>query len=175
MSQRMRKFFIGMSILIAFIVFTSCLPNKHGEFSCVCAPLISKITSILPKKKSGASDNTPVRTTSTQTVQTITNLTDGEIAAIKDETSKVVKRAAAAMKSGDKNGFLNELDPALKAQLGNSLDLSSPKASSVATAMSNAKVIELRPGFVLYEMKVDSATVTFFLLREGEEWKIGGL
>ncbi|MCX6002340.1 MAG: hypothetical protein NTY79_07400 [Chloroflexi bacterium] len=120
--------------------------------------MLNKISSMIPAKKPGTQDSSPVLKGSTAAIQTVTKLTDSEIATIKEETGKVIKRAATAMLAGDKNGLLNELDESTKAQLGDGLDLSSPNASKVATALSNAKVPEVYPGSVLYNMHLDSDT-----------------
>jgi hypothetical protein len=61
MSQSKRNFILGISLLLAVILLIGCLPNKQGGFSCVCAPLISKIKSMLPGPRPKPPDISPVQ------------------------------------------------------------------------------------------------------------------
>ena len=51
MSQGKRNFIVGISLILVAIMLIGCLPNKQGGFACVCAPLLSKIRSMLPGQK----------------------------------------------------------------------------------------------------------------------------
>ncbi len=96
-------------------------------------------------------------------------------AAVREEASKVVGRAAEAMSAGDEAAFLEAVDNSLTAQIGEDLDLSSARAAELAQALSDAEVVEVRADIVFYEMTVDSETYSFYVLREDGEWKLGGL
>lgn len=56
MSRSKKVFLAGVSIILVLVVLLGCLPNKQGGFTCVAAPLLSKIQSMLPApKKAGQS------------------------------------------------------------------------------------------------------------------------
>lgn len=94
---------------------------------------------------------------------------------VEQQTGEVIGRAADAISSGNQQAFLEELEESLRLQTGGELNLSSPGAPALALGLENAKVIEVYPDIVFYEMSMDSETYVFYVLREGEEWKIGGL
>jgi hypothetical protein len=94
---------------------------------------------------------------------------------VEQQTGEVIGRAADAISSGNQQAFLEELEESLRLQTGGELNLSSPGAPALALGLKNAKVIEVYPDIAFYEMSLDSETYMFYVLREGEEWKIGGL
>jgi len=51
MSRSKKAFVAGVSLVLVLIVVSGCLPNKKGGFSCIAAPLLSKIQSLLPSVK----------------------------------------------------------------------------------------------------------------------------
>ena len=51
MSRSKKVFIVGVSLILVLVVLLGCLPNKQGGFTCIAAPLISKIKSILPTPK----------------------------------------------------------------------------------------------------------------------------
>lgn len=51
MSKSKKVFIAGVSLILALLVILGCLPNKQGGFSCIAAPLLSKIQSLLPVAK----------------------------------------------------------------------------------------------------------------------------
>ena len=59
MSQGKRNFIVGISLILVAIMLIGCLPNKQGGFTCVCAPLVSKIRSMLPGQKPKPPDSQP--------------------------------------------------------------------------------------------------------------------
>jgi len=65
MSRSKRTFITGISILLVCIVISGCLPNKQGGFTCVCAPLIKKVQTMIPNLKNAKSPATPSTATST--------------------------------------------------------------------------------------------------------------
>jgi len=145
--------------------------NQDGKVTAEDARLILK-QAVTGETTTGKTTVTPTPVPATTLTSTLDEKT---IAAIKEETNKVIKKASEAMLSGNVEGLLNELESSLKAQLAGDLNLSAPKTAAVAEALSNAKVTEVYPDMVFYEMAIDSETYSFYVLREGQEWKIGGL
>ena len=94
---------------------------------------------------------------------------------VEQQTREVIGRAADAISSGDEQGFLAELEESLRLQTGGELNLSSPGAPALALGLQNAEAVEVHDDIVFYEMTMDSETYMFYVLKEGEEWKIGGL
>jgi hypothetical protein len=59
MSRSMKVFIAGVSLILVLVVLLGCVPNKQGGFSCIAAPLLSKLQSMLPApKKAGQSPTT---------------------------------------------------------------------------------------------------------------------
>jgi hypothetical protein len=96
-------------------------------------------------------------------------------AAVREETAEVVRGAAEAISAGDEEAFLDRVDSSLKAQIEGDLDLSSPRAAELAQALNNAEPVDVQPDIVFFELTADSETYSFYVLREGGEWKLGGL
>jgi hypothetical protein len=93
----------------------------------------------------------------------------------REETMKVVKKAADAISHGNKKALMNELDESTVYQLDGDLDLSVPGAKLLADGLRNAKAVEVHPYIVFYEMTIQSETWSFYVSNEEGEWKIGGL
>jgi hypothetical protein len=54
MSGSMKLFIVWASLILVLIVVLGCLPNKQGGFTCIAAPLLSKIQSLIPAAKKTA-------------------------------------------------------------------------------------------------------------------------
>lgn len=51
MSRSKKVCIAGLSIILAMVVLLGCLPNKQGGFTCIAAPLLSKMKSLVPASK----------------------------------------------------------------------------------------------------------------------------
>ena len=157
-----------VQVVIAAIVFIGILIN-------VVHPFGLKLTF-----KDGLSRDEPTPTVSpkpvTPTVTQTTSpapLSDEELA--RQETMAALKKAADVLSAGDKATFLNALSADTRLKVRDDLNLSSPEAKLLSQGLSTAKAVEVHAGIVFYEMTVNSESYSFYVSKEANEWKIGGL
>jgi len=63
----------------------------------------------------------------------------------------------------------------MKQQLAGSLDLSSPSAKKLAEALARGKSTDVQPTIVFYETSIDGEAISFYIIKEAGQWKLGGL
>lgn len=68
MSHGKRNFILVCSLVLVFVSIVGCLPGKQGPVSFSCAPLMSKIQSLLPKPKAASSTQASSSTSGSSTV-----------------------------------------------------------------------------------------------------------
>jgi hypothetical protein len=94
--------------------------------------------------------------------------------AVLKETQAVVNGIVENITAGDVEGVLEKIEESTRLQLGD-LDLSSHEAKKLAEAISSAKPVQVDSTIVFYETIVEGETLSFYILKEGGEWKLGGL
>jgi hypothetical protein len=95
-----------------------------------------------------------------------------EQAAIR-ESQEVAKVLSENILSGNTEKVLNLLEASARLQIS-SLDLNSPQAKSLATAVSTGKVVQAFPSMVIYESILGSEHITFYFIKEEGTWKLAG-
>jgi hypothetical protein len=175
MSGEKRNFIIGCSLILVFVSIVGCLPNKQGGFSCIAAPLISKIQSLLPTaKKAGAATQAAAGT--------------GQVTSASDDAFKVPPYTASAADIKASNDAVTEVASAIKANnaktvtslmakrtlsvVTGSPDLSGPEAASLAKAMSSAHIVKAEPDAFVYQTNFNGTDITFLVIKEDGTWKI---
>lgn len=96
-------------------------------------------------------------------------------AAVRQETRELLDRMVLALTNGDREAFLSGLDSSLQAQVSANLDISGPRAAELASALQAAKPLDVYPGFAYFEVSAGDRTYLIYVLKEGGEWKLGGL
>jgi len=87
---------------------------------------------------------------------------------------KVLEKAALAIESGDKVGFLGTMSNETLSSVTGEPDLSSPDALNLARGMKEAKFIWMAGDIITYEMAIGNVTYSFTTIKEGGVWKISG-
>jgi hypothetical protein len=95
--------------------------------------------------------------------------------AIIKETQKVCSQISEDLSAGKTEAVLKQLDSNTILQIGSELDLSSPGAKKLAEAISSAKAVQAHATIVFYETVVEGENLSFYIIKEGAEWKLGGL
>jgi hypothetical protein len=173
MSGEKRNFIIGCSLILVFVSIVGCLPNKQGGFSCIAAPLISKIQSLLPTAKKAAQPSAAGT---------------GQVTSSSDDAFKVPPYTASAADIKASNDAVTEVASAIKANnaktvtslmakrtlsvVTGSPDLSGPEAASLAKAMSSAHIVKAEPDAFVYQTKFNGTDITFLVIKEDGTWKI---
>jgi hypothetical protein len=95
--------------------------------------------------------------------------------AILKETQAFIDQFSKDLSAGKTEAVINHLDSSTRLQIENSLDLSSPEAKKLAEAISSAKSTQVNATIVFYETTADGETLSFYILKEAGQWKLGGL
>jgi len=91
-----------------------------------------------------------------------------------EESKNVVMMAAQALKEDDVKSFMKFFTNDTVTQVVDEFSIPPEDASKVAEALKNARVVEVYPLIVLYEMEIDERTYNFYAMWEGDEWKLNG-
>lgn len=91
-----------------------------------------------------------------------------------EESKNVIMMAAQALKKNDVKSFMKFFTNDTVTQVGDEFSIPPEDASKVAEALKNARVVEVYPLIVLYEMEIDERTYNFYTMWEGDEWKLNG-
>ena len=89
------------------------------------------------------------------------------------ETKIVVKSISEDIFSGFTQKVLAQFEASARLQMSD-LDLNSPEAKQLATAIASAKVTQTFPNMVFYESTLGTETITFYIIKEDGKWKLGG-
>jgi len=89
------------------------------------------------------------------------------------EIKIIVKSISEDISSGSTEKVLAQLEASARLQMSD-LDLASPEAKQLATAIASAKVTQTFPNMVFYESALGSETITFYIIKEDGVWKLGG-
>ncbi|VVB69385.1 Concanavalin A-like lectin/glucanases superfamily protein [uncultured archaeon] len=94
-----------------------------------------------------------------------------------EESNAVLNRAANAIESQDKKGFVDTISNETLNKVSGDPDLSTPEAAKMAKGLREAKVVEQRDDMIVYEMTIDGTAYSFYTVKdkEGGQWKISGL
>jgi hypothetical protein len=113
MSQGTRNFIVGCSLLLVFISIAGCVPGKQGGISFNCAPLISRIQSMLPTpKNAGQQAATDAGPTRPHPPVRTGDITTGPKVQAASQTIDSTGGTIAIDKPGDSmNGFIIDIQP----------------------------------------------------------------
>lgn len=120
----------------------------------------------------GGGGGTTNNTSSTNT-PSISQKIDEE--AILKETQAIITQFSKDLTEGKTEAVLNQIDSSTRLQIGDSLDLTSPGAKKLAEAISKAKSTQVNAIIVFYESTIDAETISFYVIKEAGQWKLGGL
>jgi hypothetical protein len=91
------------------------------------------------------------------------------------ETQAFISQFTKDLSEGKTQAVLNQLESSTRQQIGDSLDLSSSGAKKLAEAISKGKSIQVNPTIAFYESTIDGETISFYIIKEAGQWKLGGL
>jgi hypothetical protein len=91
-----------------------------------------------------------------------------------EDSKNVVMMAAEALKTNDVKAFMKFFTNGTVAKIGAEFSIPPEDASKVAESLNNARVVEVYPLIVLYEMEIDEKVYNFYVTWEGDEWKLNG-
>lgn len=97
-----------------------------------------------------------------------------EISAGAEESKNVVMKASQALESNDIDAFNKFFTNDTVDQIGGEFSIPPEDASNVAEALNNARVVEVYPMIIIYEMEIDERTYNFYAMWEGDGWKLSG-
>jgi hypothetical protein len=95
--------------------------------------------------------------------------------AILKATKAFIEQFTKDLSEGKTEAVLKQLDSSTRLQIGDSLDLTSPRSKKLAEAISKAKYTQVNLYIVFYESTIDGETLSFYILKEAGQWKLGGL
>jgi hypothetical protein len=87
---------------------------------------------------------------------------------------KVLEKAALAIESEDKMGFMETMSNETLRRVIGEPDLSSPDALNLSRGMKEAKFIWMAGDIITYEMAIGNVTYSLTTIKEGGVWKISG-
>jgi hypothetical protein len=114
---------------------------------------------------------TPVPTSASEEGWTAVSLLDLQAS---EESREALNRAANDVLEGNTGWLFDALPPDLQDELGEPPVISSEDAEEIATALSNAREVEMHEGLIIYETTYWGKTHSFYTVREWEEWIIVG-
>ncbi len=166
-------FVAGVFLILVLLVVLGCVPNKQGGFSCVAAPLLSKIQSMLPTAKKAAQPSavgTGQPASSSDDAFKVPPYT-ASAADIK-ASNDAVTAVASAIKANDAKTVTSLMSKRTLSVVTGNPDLSGPEAASLAKAMSSAKIVKAEPDAFVYETNFNGVDITFLVIKEDGTWKI---
>jgi len=105
MHQGQRNFVIGLCFLLVIVILTGCLQGKQGGLS--CAPLVSKLQSLLPKfVKPGTSTDLGQQPSSKDSLVASVPAQPADFKTQESKINAVVGQMASAFKAKDVEGAL---------------------------------------------------------------------
>jgi ABC-type xylose transport system substrate-binding protein len=134
-------------------------------FLCSCGGKSTAPTVVSPNKSSGPNV--------TQTAQATQAIQMDEKAILK-ETQAFIVQLSKDLAESKTEAVLKQLESSSRQQIGE-LDLTSPGAKKLAEAISKAKSTQVNPTIVFYESTIDGEAISFYIIKEAGQWKLGGL
>jgi hypothetical protein len=125
-------------------------------------------------KPSIPSTSKPTSTSAASSSPTITSGKFDDKSVLK-ETQAFIDKFSKDLSEGKVESVLNQLESPMKQQLAGSLDLSSPSAKKLAEALARGKSTDVQPTIVFYETSIDGEAISFYIIKEAGQWKLGGL
>jgi hypothetical protein len=152
-------------------VFMRMLPSFYLVVLCLC--------SILLVACSGGNKTNPAVTTppdsslrfATQAAQT--TIVDEK--SILKETQAFITQFSKDLSEGKTEAVLKGMESSARQQIGDSLDLTGSGGKKLAEAISKAKSTQVNPTIVFYESTIDGEAMSFYIIKEAGQWKLGGL
>jgi ABC-type xylose transport system substrate-binding protein len=94
--------------------------------------------------------------------------------AILKETQAFIVQMSKDLTESKTEAVLKQLESSSRQQIGD-LDLTTPGAKKLSEAISKAKSTQVNPTIVFYESTIDGEAISFYIIKEAGQWKLGGL
>jgi hypothetical protein len=90
------------------------------------------------------------------------------------ESREVLIGGANDVREGNTGWLFDALPPEVQEQVEEPLEISSEDAEEIASALLNAREVEIHENLIIYETTYQGRTHSFYTIREWEKWKIVG-
>jgi hypothetical protein len=95
--------------------------------------------------------------------------------AILKATQAFIEQFTKDLSEGKTESVLKQLDSSTRQQIGDSLDLTSSGAKKLGDAILKAKSTQVNLNIVFFESMIDGEAMSFYIIKEAGQWKLGGL
>ncbi len=157
MHQGQRNFVIGICLLLAMLILTGCLSIKQGGFS--CAPLVSKLQSMLPKFiKPGTSTDPGQQPSSKDSLVAAIPAQPTDFKAQESKINAVIGQMSSALKAKDVEGVLKYFAQEERENYRKVFSKSPDIMPSIASDLEKARIATLS-----YESNEHSRTAQYLI------------
>jgi hypothetical protein len=118
MSRSKKVFIAGISLILVLVVLLGCLPNKQGGFTCICAPLLSKLKGktanpqTVPEQNTTESEQEPIDDADAPQPARTGDITTGRKVEIASQSINPTGGSIVVNKPGDPlDGFVIDVPP----------------------------------------------------------------